>query len=140
MYTNFNSPEFLKGSGKGYVQEISSFINRRKEFFWHHWNGSEINEMAFYICPLLSHSFLFSLSHPFILLAFLYSPLRTHEVLKSWRICCCRSGRKTAYSWGSNRTAASVVLDWPRNGWEPTVLQLMGSLWPMSSSQPRFSE
>lgn len=43
---------------------------------------------------------------------------------ESWRICCCSGGRKTAI--GRRRFS-----DWPRNGWEPTVLQLMGSLWPM---------
>jgi len=55
---------------KGYVRKISSFINRRKEFFGHHRNGSKINEMAFYIRPLLYHSFFF----------FSYSPIYTPRI------------------------------------------------------------
>lgn len=85
--------ELSKIKWKRYVPEISSFINRRKEFFWHQRNGSEINEMVFYT-SFTCFFFFFCL---FTLLTFLFPfPLRGHWNLDGFVVLVWKKNSRKA--------------------------------------------
>lgn len=110
---------------RGYVQEISSFINKEKRVFLtpSKWIGDKRNGLL-YVLYFLFILFSLTATDPLhTLLTFLFPFPHHHR--GHWNLDGFVVSLEEKQQGRGNRPL--VVLDWPRNGWEPTVLQLMGS-------------